>query len=85
MLLKKHELTQKQKYGRLKFEWNILIMTSTKQFLLLRLYLELEKLNKENEEKYEKSMELKVNAWVSISKNGEKKTIIQLFTENIIK
>ena len=46
-------------------------MTSTKQFLLLRLYLELEKLNKENEEKYEKSMELKVNAWVSISKTGK--------------
>ena len=46
MSLEKHELTQKQKNNRLKFERNILIMTSAKLFLLMKLYLELEKLSK---------------------------------------
>ena len=33
------------------FEKNILIMISAKQFLLMKFYLELEKLSKENREK----------------------------------
>ena len=32
-------------------------MISVKQFLLMKIYFEIEKLSKENEEKYEKSME----------------------------
>ena len=51
MPLKKHELTQKQKMDDYSVERNILIMTSAKQFLLMKLYLELEKLSKENGEK----------------------------------
>ena len=47
MPLEKHELTQIQKYYRLNFESNVFIMISTKQFLLMKLYLELEKLSKE--------------------------------------
>ena len=49
-------------------------MTSAKQFLFIKLYLELEKLSKQNGEKrgnsYNKFVE-KVNAWAGYSKSGK--------------
>ena len=57
-------------------EKNILNMNLAKQFLLVKLYSELESLAKKIEEK-------KVNAWACISKG--RKTSIQLFAENMTK
>ena len=55
-------------------EKNILIMNLAKQFLLVKLYLELESLAKKIK---------KVNAWACINKG--RKTSIQLFAENMTK
>ena len=61
MPLKKHELTQKQKDGRLKFWKENIDHDLNKQFLLMKLYLELKKISKENG-KIRESMEFYITA-----------------------
>ena len=77
MPLEKHELLKSKKMTNLSFERNILIMTSAKQFLLMNLCLELEKLSKETGEKQGKAWNFiykhkKVSTLTGISKEWKK-------------